>query len=122
MNVAPFLTSNAGRRGRNRQDLLAASFPLLAIPLSTTGVLDGVVGASRGGNDRRTCCYGPTHRRFHHRWRRIGGRGARQPPHRERPFSRSAAGGRRQDASVVASTDQLRALHQSPRRELAVRL
>src|SRR5690242_13010823 len=52
--------------------------------LSTTGVLDGVVGASRG-KDRGTCCHGPTHRRFHHRWRRIGGLGARQPPHGERP-------------------------------------
>src|SRR6516165_2265015 len=86
------------KKGQTRQD-----YPIAAA-LSTTGVLDGDVDARRSGTNWRTRPHGPTYGRFHHRWSRIGGRGDRQSPHSEQPFSRSAAGGWRQDTSAVAGT------------------
>src|ERR1700737_1390273 len=65
----------------------------MAAALSTTGVLDGDVGARRSGTNRRTRPHGPTHVRFHHRWSRIGGRGAPPTPPGERPLFLSAFGG-----------------------------
>ena len=61
-----------------------------------------------------------SHGRFCRHRSRLRRRRARQPPDRERPPSGAAAGGGRRDASALARADQLCALHQPSRRELAL--
>ena len=79
---------------------------------------------SLGSSDTRKSEGRNRHERSHGRLVVIGAglrrRRAGQPADRERPPSGAAAGGGRRDASALARADQLCALHQSSRRELAL--
>ena len=70
--------------------------------------------------NRGTDPHEPAHGRFCRHRSRLRRRRAGQPPDRERPPSGAAARGGRRDASALARADQLCALHQPPRRELAL--